>query len=143
MLTVSRITHIAIKVTDIEATLGFYVGQLGFEEMFRLDRDGKLWIVYLRISDTQYLEIFPEGEGVGVPGPERTGYNHMCLEVPDIEAAARELEAAGVELAKPVVDGADGNRQAWIADPDGHRIELMEMSPNSFQADAIARIRGE
>src|SRR5690606_36281353 len=69
MLTVSRITHIAIKVTDIEATLGFYVGQLGFEEMFRLDRDGKLWIVYLRISDTQYLEIFPGGEGVGVPGP--------------------------------------------------------------------------
>jgi lactoylglutathione lyase len=68
---------------------------------------------------------------------------HIAIKVTDIEAAARELEAAGVELAKPVVDGADGNRQAWIADPDGHRIELMEMSPNSFQADAIARIRGE
>ncbi|MAN76746.1 VOC family protein [Pelagibacterium flavum] len=143
MLTVSRITHIAIKVTDIEATLAFYVGRLGFQEMFRLDREGRLWIVYLSVSDTQYLEIFPGGEGVGVPGPERTGYNHLCLEVPDIGVAARELEAAGVELSKPVVEGADGNRQAWIEDPDGHRIELMEMSPNSMQAEAIARLKGE
>jgi len=143
MLTVSRITHIAIKVTDIDATLDFYVGKLGFQEMFRLEREGKLWIIYLRLSDTQYLEIFPGGEGEGVPGAERTGYNHMCLEVPDIHGAARELEAAGVPLTRPVVEGADGNWQAWIADPDGHRIELMEMSPDCFQAKAIARLMGE
>jgi lactoylglutathione lyase len=143
MLTVSRITHIAIKVKDIEATLRFYVGQLGFQEMFRLDRDGKLWIIYLRLTDTQYLEIFPGEDRERAPGPEKTGYNHMCLEVPDINAAAGELEAAGVVLTKPVVEGVDGNRQAWIEDPDGHRIELMEMSRNSLQAAAIARHQGE
>lgn len=142
MLTISRITHIAIKVTDIEATLAFYVGKLGFEEMFRLDRDGKLWILYLRITDTQYLEIFPEGEGDSAPGAERTGYNHMCLEVPDIQQAARELEAAEVPLFRPVVQGADGNWQTWIQDPDGHRIELMEMSPTGMQAEVIARRKG-
>ncbi|WP_417580267.1 VOC family protein [Pelagibacterium sp.] len=139
MLTVSRITHIAIKVTDVEATLGFYVGKLGFEEMFRLERDGRLWIIYLRLTDTQYLEIFPEGEGDRAPGAEATGYNHMCLEVPDINQAAKELAAAGVELFRPVVQGADGNHQAWIQDPDGHRIELMEMSPEGMQAEVIAR----
>ena len=36
--------------------------------------------------------------------------------------------------------GADGNWQAWIEDPDGHRIELMQMMPDSLQAKAIARM---
>lgn len=141
MLTVTRITHVAIKVTNVDRTLEFYVNKLGFEEMFRLDRDDRLWIVYLRITDTQYLEIFPEGEGERAPGAERTGYNHLCLEVPDIHQAARELEAVGVERTRPVVQGADGNWQTWIQDPDGHRIELMEMSGTGMQAAAIARHR--
>jgi lactoylglutathione lyase len=37
--------------------------------------------------------------------------------------------------------GADGNRQCWIADPDGNRIEFMQMSPSCMQLDAIARLR--
>ena len=143
MLTVGRITHVAIKVTDIEATLDFYVNKLGFDEMFRLERDGRLWIIYLRVTDTQYLEIFPEGEGDQAPGAERTGYNHMCLEVPDIRQTARELDATGVERIRPVVQGADGNWQTWIQDPDGHRIELMEMSRTGMQAEVIARRNGD
>jgi lactoylglutathione lyase len=37
----------------------------------------------------------------------------------------------------------DGNRQAWIEDPDGHRIELMQLSPDCLQLEAIARLRRE
>jgi hypothetical protein len=33
--------------------------------------------------------------------------------------------------------GADNNRQAWIQDPDGNRIELMEMVPGALQFKAI------
>ncbi len=141
MLTVTRITHVAIKVANVDRTLDFYVKKLGFKEMFRLDRDDRLWIIYLSITDTQYLEIFPEGEGDRAPGAERIGYNHLCLEVPDIQQTAKELEAVGVERTRPVVQGADGNWQTWIEDPDGHRIELMEMSQASMQAEAISRRR--
>ena len=35
----------------------------------------------------------------------------------------------------------DGNRQAWIEDPDGNRIELMEMAPDSLQLKAVERLR--
>ena len=52
-----------------------------------------------------------------------------------------ELEAAGVPLASPKKLGADGNLQAWIEDPDGNRIELMQMASNSLQAKAIQRLR--
>lgn len=140
MLTVSSITHVAIRVKDVDRTLDFYINKLGFAELLRLDRDGRLWLVYLRITDDQYLEVFPDGQGDDVPGPEAVGYNHMCLAVPDIEQAVAELEAVGVPLIRPKVKGADGNWQTWIADPDGHRIELMQMSPDGMQAKAIARL---
>ena len=41
MRSVVGIGHVAIRVKDVERTLDFYVGKLGFEEMFRLDRDGQ------------------------------------------------------------------------------------------------------
>lgn len=138
MLTVSYLTHVAIRVRAIEPTLAFYRDRLGFEEMMRLDRDGRLWIVYLRITDTQYLEIFPDGEGA-VPPATATGYNHMCLAVDDIDRTVAELAALGIPLYRPKQMGADGNWQCWIEDPDGHRIELMQMMPDSQQAAAIAR----
>jgi lactoylglutathione lyase len=142
MLTVSSIAHVAIRVKDIDRTLAFYIDKLGFSELIRLDRDGRLWLVYLRITDDQYLEVFPEAEGETVPGPEALGYNHMCLAVPDIEQTVRELEAAGIALIRPKIKALDGNWQTWIADPDGHRIELMQMAPDGMQAQAIASRNG-
>ena len=45
---------------------------MGFAEMMRLNRDdGSLWLVYLRITDTQFLELFPDGEGERAPGAGR------------------------------------------------------------------------
>ena len=141
MLTVSSIAHVAIRVKDVERTLDFYVGKLGMREMMRLDRDGRLWLLYLRITDTQFLEVFPEGVGERAAEREAVGFNHMCLEVADIDGALRELEAAGVPLIREKQMGADGNWQAWIEDPDGHRIELIQLMPDSLQAAAIARRR--
>lgn len=141
MLTVTSIAHVAIRVKDVERTLDFYIKKLGFAEMLRLERDGQLWLIYLRITDDQYLEVFPDGEGERAAEREAVGFNHMCLSVPDIEQTVRELDAAGVEMIRPKVLGADGNWQTWIEDPDGHRIELMQMMPDAMQPAAIARLR--
>jgi lactoylglutathione lyase len=140
MLTVSSIAHVAIRVKDVERTLDFYSGKLGMREMMRLDRDGRLWLLYLRITDTQFLEVFPEGVGERAAERDAVGFNHMCVEVTNIDVALHELEAVGVPLIRDKQMGADGNWQAWIEDPDGHRIELMQMMPDSLQAKAIARM---
>jgi lactoylglutathione lyase len=140
MKSITGIGHVAIRVKDIDRTLGFYVGKLGFSEMMRLDRDGRLWLLYLRITDDQYLEVFPEAAGDRAPPPEANGLNHMCLTVDSIDTAADELAALGIPLKNPKKLGADGNMQAWIEDPDGNRIELMQMAPDSLQAKAIERM---
>src|SRR5690606_35753823 len=114
---------------------------LGFAEMMRLNRDdGALWLVYLRITDTQFIELFPGGEGDSASGPERTAVNHFCLECADLQATANALRVAGVTLTVEPKMGADNNWQCWIADPDGNRIEFMQMAGNAMQLEAIRRI---
>ncbi|MEX0953691.1 MAG: VOC family protein [Rhizobiaceae bacterium] len=141
-LGLTGIGHVALKVADIGRSLAFYRDRLGFEEMMHLDReDGSLWLVYLRVTDTQFLELFPGGEGDLAPGPDRTAVNHFCLETDDLDATANALRAAGVPLTVEPKMGLDGNRQCWIADPDGNRIEFMEMGAGSMQAEAIKRLR--
>ena len=136
------LAHVAIKVTDLDRSLDFYINKLGFPEMLRLHKDdGSTWLVYLRITDEQYLEVFPGAENDRAPGWDANGMNHMCLAVEDIDAVVKRIEAAGITLLLPLKMAVDGNRQAWIEDPDGNRIELMEMDANSLQLKAIARLR--
>ncbi|CAG1003147.1 MAG: VOC family protein [Rhizobiaceae bacterium] len=140
-LGVGVIGHVALKVADIERSLSFYRDRLGFEEIMRLDReDGSLWLIYLRITDTQFLELFPGGEGARAPGPEHTAINHFCLECSDLDATAAFLHAAGIVLTVEPKMGLDRNRQCWIEDPDGNRIEFMQMAPDAMQREAIDRL---
>ncbi len=141
MKSISGIGHVAIRVKDIDRTLDFYAKRLGFKELFRLEREGHLWLLYLRISDTQFLEVFPEATSDRAPPREANGLNHFCVEVDDIDAAIKELAAARVPLAREKQLGADGNFQAWIEDPDGNRIELMQMAVDGMQRKALARMQ--
>jgi len=139
---ITSLGHVALKVKDIEKSLAFYTGKLGFPEMLRLHRDdGRLWLIYLRITDDQYLELFPEAATDRAPADTANGVNHFCLTVDGIEDVVKELQARGVPLFRPLKEGADYNRQAWVEDPDGNRIELMEMSPRALQFEAIERLR--
>ena len=142
-LGLSGIAHVALKVADIRRSLEFYIDRLGFAEMMRLNNDdGSLWLVYLRITDTQFIELFTGGQGVRAPGHEATAINHFCLQSDDLDVTAARLRQAGVKLTVEPKLGLDGNRQCWIEDPDGNRIEFMQMSPDSMQVEAIRRLSG-
>src|SRR3569623_2631126 len=130
--------HINFKTRDLQAAIRFYE-TLGFKAFLELtNEDGKPWIVYLRFDDNLYLELTGGGKERS-PGPEPTGFNHMCITVSNIEAAARELDAKGIKLMNPLSlkKGLDNNRGAWVEDPDGTRIELMELAPDCVQYAAI------
>lgn len=131
--------HFNLKVNDLQASIDYY-GKLGFPEFLRLtETDGTPWIVYLRITDELYIELLPGGKG-RAGDQQATGLNHLCLTTPDIEMTVRELAKAGVQLTTPLDPskrGVDRNRGCWITDPDGNRIEIMEMAADCVQYDAI------
>jgi lactoylglutathione lyase len=133
--------HINIKTRDLKASIKFYE-TLGFKQFLELTQeDGRPWIVYLKFEDNLYLELITGGTTPSAPPNEVTGFNHLCITVSDLAKAAKELEAAGIALMNPLklTKGIDNNRGAWVADPDGNRIELMEMAPDCVQWDAIKK----
>ena len=139
MAAFNSLGHLALRVNDLDRSLDFYA-RLGFAEFLRLtEEDGSPWICYLRITDEVYLELFPGADGARVPDNLRAGVNHICLTTGDIEATEAHLRRVGVPLEAPRNPnrGLDGNRGMWIVDPDGNRIEIMEMAPACIQHEAI------
>lgn len=131
---ITGIGHIAFRVSNLEDSLKFYCGFLGFKEAFRLYNDkGELWIVYLKISKNNFIELFPY-QGEIEKGYEKKSYQHLCLLVDDINKTLEELASRGLSIDGKPNKGKDGNFQYWITDPDGNRIELMQIMPDSLQA---------
>lgn len=135
--------HINLKVIDLQASIDFYT-KLGFPEFLRLTQaDGRPWIVYMRITDELYIELLPGGTG-RAGDQQATGLNHLCLTTPDIEMTVAELAKLSIPLVSPLDPakrGVDRNRGCWIVDPDGNRIEIMEMAANCVQYEALATMR--
>jgi catechol 2,3-dioxygenase-like lactoylglutathione lyase family enzyme len=135
---ITGIGHIAFRVTDLERSLDFYCSKLGLREAFRLDGEGhpSPWIVYLQVAPGNFIELFPGATEVGPLPGDAAGYNHFCLAVDDMEATLRELADRGLDITGSSEMGLDHNWQYWLTDPDGNRIELMQIMPNSPQAGA-------
>jgi lactoylglutathione lyase len=121
--------HIAISARDFAQLHTFYTTALGFRELYRLHTDqGDLLLVALRIAERQFLELFPDGADVPPP-PQTAGLNHLSLTVADLERTITVLAEHGVRLTHAFQSRQDGTRWAWITDPEGNRIELIEYGP--------------
>jgi lactoylglutathione lyase len=133
-VSITDLGHSAYGVADVDASLAFYE-LLGIRESFRLNReDGSLMLVYLHISGDRFIEIFPGGPAADESAaPSTYSYRHLCLVSDDIVNDVEQLRAAGVTIDVEPKLGLDGNTQAWIKDPDGNRIELMQLAANSPQ----------
>lgn len=135
---IKQIGHLAIIVKDMEASLHFYCNVLGFSKAFELkDDQGDPWIVYLKVGNGQFIELFYGGENKIEPVPKLIGFDHLCFEVDDIQETATQIKTNGWELDVEPQKGKDHNDQCWVKDPDGNRIEFMKISPDSPQAKSL------
>lgn len=127
------IGHVGYVMSDMEAALRFYRDQLGLSVILEADKDGKPWLKFLKVSDGVFVELFDGG--IRQPEPGRN-FAHLCLQCEDVRAAVEELRSRGVAIDIEPQQGKDTNTQAWIHDPDGNKIELMQINPASPQARA-------
>ena len=133
---ITAIAHSAVTVKDMEASLKFYTEALGFKKVFEIPepKTGAPWIVYLNVSKGQFVELFYNGTVENPWRSELIGFNHLCFQVDDIHAAAQQVKDAGYRLDTEPKEGVDYNWQAWVTDPNGVRIELMQIDPRSPHA---------
>jgi catechol 2,3-dioxygenase-like lactoylglutathione lyase family enzyme len=133
-----KIMHLGVLAGNLENSLQFYSGILGFREFWRGggSPDVLSWVNLKPAEGDSYLELMLYSQ---LPEPAGRGTkNHLCLEVPDAENALKELErraAKGLYTpphGKPlqIQIGVNRKRQINLYDPDGTRVELME--PNTI-----------
>jgi len=81
--------HVCIKAKNLAQTEEFYTRILGLEKAFTFYRGGQAIGFYLRISGTEFIEVFEDAAVTSAPSVMA----HLCLRTWDIDAAQRELVA--------------------------------------------------
>jgi lactoylglutathione lyase len=136
---IRKLAHINFVTNNLEPIIDFYVNKLGMTIKFTLNnKDGKPFGYYFACGDTTFLEFFDQKMAAEVWGgrveelTNGTRYRHFCLEVTGLDEFCKRLRESGVPVSE-ISMGMDHSRQAWITDPDGNAIELMEYGPASLQ----------
>ena len=136
---IRQLAHLNFVTNDLSKIIDFYVNKLGMKAKFTLNnKDGQPFGYYFECGNSTFLEFFDQAMAAEVWGGTveeltiGTRYKHFCLEVIGLDEFCKELKSNGVDVSE-ISMGMDNSRQAWIADPDGNQIELMEYGPSSLQ----------
>jgi len=117
--------HTMVRVKDLEASLNFYCGLLGLEEIKRKESEaGRFTLIFLAPPgqhDTP-LELTYNWDGdEGLPSDSRH-FGHLAYGVDDIYAICQKMADAGVVINRPPRDG----HMAFVRSPDNISIELLQ-----------------
>jgi len=127
-----RYLHTMIRVGDLDRSIDFYTRVLGFTQVSRSDYpDGEFTLAFLRApGDDERGPMLELTYNWGVEKYDLgAGYGHVAFQVDSMEAVADRLKDAGVAFSwGPGKTPDGGTTMAFVDDPDGYRIELLEHS---------------
>jgi len=136
---IRQLARLNFVTNDLSRIIDFYVNKLGMKIKFTLNnKQGQPFGYYFEYGNSTFIEVFDQAMTVEVWGGKvaelniGTRYKHFCLEVTGLEEFCKELKNKGVDVSD-ISMGMDNSRQAWIANPDGNQIELMEYGYASLQ----------
>jgi lactoylglutathione lyase len=125
-----RYLHTMIRASDLDATLEFFVDQLGLMEVRRYDSEqGRFTLVFLaapgdadhaEAAQSPLVEITYNWDPEDYDGGRNFG--HLAYRVDNIYQTCQKLYDAGVVINRPPRDG----RMAFVKSPDGISIELLQ-----------------
>jgi len=126
----ARLLHTMLRVMDLDKSLDFYVGKLGMKLLRKRDYPtGKFTLAFVGYgeeTDNTVLELthnWEQAEPYNLGG----AFGHLAIAVPDVYKACEDLGASGVKIPRPAGPMAHGGSViAFIEDPDGYRIELIQ-----------------
>jgi lactoylglutathione lyase len=118
----------ALRVSDVAVSVAFY-GVLGYEVVGQVTADAGTRLAMLALPGEVEVSlelVHRAGEEPVDPG----GFDHLAVQVDDLEAARADLVDAGLEPGRVETPGGhDGPRTARVVDPDGYHLELVQWPP--------------
>jgi lactoylglutathione lyase len=125
----SRFLHTMLRVGDLQRSVDFYTRLLGMKELRRRDvPDGKYTLAFVGYGDGDNNAEIELTYNYGVDRYQQgDAFGHLAVGVPDVAAACDKVRAAGAKVTRepgPVKFGT--TVIAFIEDPDGYKIELIQ-----------------
>ena len=127
--------HVGLSVADLERAEAFYGHAFGFTRQLAFALGPEIRGVMLAHPSGFRFELFEHSDGrAGLQGLApiealaTRGYGHFALAAPDIEATFAAAVQAGARAVKaPGPSPEPGVRFAFLADPEGNLVELVEL----------------
>ncbi len=121
--------HTMIRVNDLDQSVKFYTELLGMKELRRTDvPEGRYTLAFVGYGDESSNTVLELTYNYGVNHYDLgTAFGHLALGVSDIRASVEKLRNAGAKIIRepgPVKFGT--TVIAFIEDPNGYKIELIE-----------------
>jgi catechol 2,3-dioxygenase-like lactoylglutathione lyase family enzyme len=131
----SGIAHVALRVANLDASRAFYK-QMGFEEAFAFDQGGSPTEAFIKINDTQFIELYPQRRP-----EEPIGFLHVCYLSRDL-GAINEFYRLRHLAPTAVARGGAGNLLFSLHGPGLENIEFMKYMPGSRHTNDIGKHLG-
>lgn len=91
--------HVAVGISDLGRAMHFYCDQLGLTEAFRLNGPtGAPTLVYLRVNNNNFVELFPGAEKQTGDATRQTGLRHLGFFVKDLQATHAPFRAGVIRF---------------------------------------------
>ena len=125
-----QLLHTMVRVFDLDKSLDFYTRLLGMTLLRKSDYEGGrftlAFVGYGAEKDTAVIELTHNWDQTE-PYVIGTGYGHMAIGVPDIYGTCEKLRAEGAKITREPGPMKHGSTViAFVEDPDGYKIELIE-----------------
>jgi lactoylglutathione lyase len=137
-----RTLHIGLRVADLERSLTFYTG-LGYRVLGTVPETEFGSLTMLKLPDDEFVSlelVHDPGGGPVDPG----GLNHLVVQTDSLEGTVAELAVHGIHVEPPASpDGSGDFWTAWVTDPDGYRIELVQWPAGHAAGMTEADLSGE
>jgi lactoylglutathione lyase len=125
-----RMLHTMLRVGDLERSLRFYCEVLGMRLLRRKDYpDGRFTLAFVGYGDEAQHTVVELTHNWDTPQYDLgNAFGHLALGVDDIYGACADLRTKGAKIVRepgPMKHG--GSEIAFIEDPDGYKIELIQL----------------
>jgi len=124
-----RLLHTMLRVGDMQRSIDFYTKSIGMQLLRTTDRpDQKYSLAFVGYADESQQAVIELTYNYGVTSYDLgTGYGHIAIGVDDIQGTCERVRAAGALVTRepgPVKGGT--TVIAFVQDPDGYKIELIQ-----------------
>jgi lactoylglutathione lyase len=134
-----RTLHFGLRVADLERSLNFY-GALGYEVVGSVPSTSVGDLTMIKLPGDEFVTIELVSSSTASEPDRGDALSHFVIKVESMDDFLARLAAEGIVLDEPPKspDGSSDFQTAWVSDPDGNRIEVVQWPPGHAEGITAA-----